>query len=55
MEFIKRDYTRTEQDDWILNIQPKLSNSTGAIEQTLWSDALNKWVVVGWLLKPIFE
>ena len=30
--FIQRDWDRTESDDWQLNVQPRLNNSTESLE-----------------------
>ena len=48
-EFINRDFNRTEDDDWKLNVQPKLSFK-------LWSlGTYVKGVLIGWHLIGAYE
>lgn len=47
--FINRDYSRTEHDDWALNVCPKLHSCNESIEVYIDS------VVVGWKIQWKFE
>jgi hypothetical protein len=47
--FINRDFSRTEADDWSLNVQPLMDPRDGA--QKIYSDG----ECVGWVIKPLFE
>ena len=48
--FINRDWTRTERDDFVLNIEPRLGKYDGAIEVRTEEGQL-----IGWHIKPIYE
>ena len=47
--FISRDYNRTLHDDWVLNVQPRLSERSESVE--LYVDG----EVVGWKVQVRFE
>jgi hypothetical protein len=51
---INRDFNRTEHDDLILNVVPKLDAGNEAIP--LWGENKeNKMIVVGWKIVNRFE
>jgi hypothetical protein len=49
MNFIPRDTSRTESDDWLLNVQPRLGPYTEALPVT------QQGVVVGWKIQSRYE
>lgn len=49
MHFIQRDYRRTREDDWKLNVQPKLNERNESVEVKIDGH------VVGWEIKSRFE
>lgn len=48
---ILRDYARTEHDDWILNVQPRLTLTAESVE--LRAPTTNK--LVGWKIQTRHE
>ena len=50
MMFINRDHERTEHDDFVLNIQPKIMNSNNVATPIFYGG-----IVVGWLIQMKFE
>jgi hypothetical protein len=58
--FIKRDYTRTEEDDFKLNVLPRLDSCTevvevyGALHPAQFSASIPD-PILGWTLKPRYE
>lgn len=57
--FINRDYTRTEEDDFKLNVQPQLREHKEAVPQHVrLSDADgidDDLTLVGWTIQPQYE
>lgn len=49
MRFINRDWTRSEHDDFELNIATRLSNLSGAIPMNI------DGIIVGWVIQVIYE
>lgn len=49
-KFIPRDYSRTEHDDFVLNVQDRLDKYTGAI-----AVFDSSGLIVGWQIKSIYE
>lgn len=47
--FLQRDYTRTENDDFILNVAPNLRNNKEAVPQYFDN------VLVGWKIQYKYE
>lgn len=47
--FINRDFTRTEHDDWILNIQPKLDSRSESVEMKYMYRGT--WILAGWKIQ----
>lgn len=47
--FINRDYRRTENDDWILNIQPRLTEFNEAIP------VHHQGKLIGWKIQTRYE
>lgn len=55
--FIARDKTRTEEDDWKLNVQPKLDETSESVPiydppPTGW---IGQLVLTGWKIQSKFE
>jgi hypothetical protein len=51
--FINRDWTRTEEDDFKLNVLPRLNASTEAVPQyTRDYEHHEPWLIIGWNLQP---
>ncbi len=48
--FINRDWTRTEKDDWKLNVQPRLGETSESV-----AVYDNEGNVVGWKIQGRFE
>lgn len=46
MKFVARTYSRTEEDDWKLNVQPLLSNLTESIPVTDHTGGVLGWKIV---------
>lgn len=49
MRFINRDWTKTEHDDWLLNVQPLLTENTESVP--IYHDSQ----LVGWKIQMRFE
>ena len=52
VKFVQRDYTRTEKDDWMLNVQPKLSEYTYSVPVYSGDE---KTTMLGWELTTKYE
>ena len=48
--FIKRNFDRTEDDDWILNVQPRLNEFSESVPQ--YDTSGN---IVGWKIQKKFD
>jgi hypothetical protein len=48
--FIQRDYTRSLNDDWKLNVQPKMGEYECS-EHVYLDDG----TICGWKIKPLYE
>lgn len=49
--FINRNYSRTEHDDYMLNVQPYIGEQEESME--IWCSGMS--YIVGWKIQPQFE
>ncbi len=47
--FVNRDFNRTEHDDWVLNIKPKLSEFSEAVP------IQHEGKLIGWKVQTRYE
>ena len=50
--FIKRDYSRTEEDDYKLNVEPRLDDNNEAITYWDLSGSIGFYKILGWKIAP---
>lgn len=48
-DFVQRDFSRTEHDDFVLNVQPRLSDTTETVP--VYDDGK----IVGWNIQHRYE
>ena len=54
--FIQRDYTRTEDDDWKLNVQNCIQPNKESVEQFVGSKIIGQPpILVGWCIIDKYE